>query len=100
MRRYDTLFILNTSADDSQTCLDTLRKVLADAGAKVEIMEPADRRSFERVADKRYTAGFYANIIFELDPAKLPALEVTLKESPEVFRYQVAHATPPVSAED
>jgi len=99
VRRYDTLFILNTSAEDSQTCLDTLRKVLTEAGAKVEAMEPADRRAFARVADKRHTAGFYANITFELDSAQLPALEVALKERPEVFRYQVIQAAAPAPAD-
>ena len=71
-----------------------------EAGAKVELMEPADRRAFARVANKHHTAGFYANIIFELDSAHLPALEVILKERPEVFRYQVIQTAAPEPADD
>jgi len=45
-----------------------------------------DRKSFTRVADKRHTSGFYANIIFSSEPAALAGLRSKFAMNEDVFR--------------
>ena len=66
MKRYEGLFILNMAGKE-EGIKETLDKISADitaAGGKVETVQKMDRKSFARVADKKHSAGFYANIIF------------------------------------
>ena len=88
MKRYEGLFILNTAAKE-EGIKDTLDKISAEitaAGGKVETVQKMDRKTYARVADKRHTAGFYANIIFAIAPAAIAALRTKLGLNEEVFR--------------
>ena len=95
MRRYEGLFILDTagSADDPQKLVDGLKKLVTANGASVEAEQKLDKRPFARVADKKHTAGFYVNLIFNCEPGALPALEEAFVENDVVFRVQITRAT-------
>lgn len=94
MKRYEGLFILNLSAKEDGI-KDTLDKISADitaAGGKVETVQKMDKKSFSRVADKRHTSGFYANVIFTAAPATVAALQTKFKLNEEVFRVLFTEA--------
>ncbi len=70
MKRYEGLFILNISGKE-EGIKETLDKVSAEitaAGGKVETVQKMDKKSFARVADKKFTGGYYANVIFDGTP--------------------------------
>ncbi len=88
MKRYEGLFILNISGKEDGV-KDTLDKVSADitaAGGKVETVQKMDKKSFSRIADKKFTAGFYANIIFNGTPTIITQLQNKFSLNEEVFR--------------
>lgn len=88
MKRYEGLFILNTAGKE-EGIKDALDKISADittAGGKVETVQKMDRKPFARVADKRHTAGFYANVIFSAAPTAIAALRSKFALNEEVFR--------------
>ncbi|MBP9899951.1 MAG: 30S ribosomal protein S6 [Verrucomicrobiota bacterium] len=88
MKRYEGLFILNSAAKEDGI-KDTLDKISADitaAGGKVETVQKMDRKAYARVADKKHTAGFYANVIFTSAPAAIAALRSKFALNEEVFR--------------
>ena len=67
MKRYEGLFILNTAGKE-ETLKDTIDKITADitsAGGKVETVQKMDKKPFARVADRKYSTGFYVNFVFE-----------------------------------
>ena len=68
MKRYEGLFILNTAGkeDGIKDALDKISADIAAVGGKVETVQKMDRKAYARVADKKHTAGFYANIIFNV----------------------------------
>lgn len=88
MKRYEGLFILNTSAKEEgiKETIDKISAEIAQAGGKVETVQKMDKRSFSRVADKKYNSGFYVNVIFESAPTALTALHHRFAMSEEVFR--------------
>jgi small subunit ribosomal protein S6 len=88
VKRYEGLFILNISGKEDGV-KDTLDKVSADitsAGGKVETVQKMEKKAFARIADKKNTAGFYANIIFNGTPAIIAQLQKTFSLNEEVFR--------------
>ena len=88
MKRYEGLFILNTAGKE-EGVKDTLDKISAEisaAGGKVETVQKMDRKGFARVADKRHTAGFYANVIFNAPEAIIAQLNSKFALSEDVFR--------------
>ena len=88
MKRYEGLFILN-SAGKEEGIKDTLDKISADiiaAGGKVETVQKMDRKNYARVADKKHTAGFYANVIFTSGPAAIQVLRSKFALNDDVFR--------------
>ena len=88
MKRYEGLFILNTVGKEEgvKDALDKISSEIVAAGGKVETVQKMDRKPFARVADKRHTAGFYANIIFSGTPAIIAKLQSKLALNEEVFR--------------
>ncbi len=97
MKRYEGLFILDTAGKE-ETIKDTIDKVSADitaAGGKVETVQKMDKHSFSRVANKQHTAGFYVNIIFELEPSALEELKHRFTMNGEVFRVMFSNAPAP-----
>ena len=88
MKRYEGLFILNTAGKE-ESVKDALDKISADiaiAGGKVETVQKMDKKSFARIADKKFTSGFYANIIFNGTPALVEQLQSKFALNEEVFR--------------
>ena len=88
MKRYEGLFILNTAGKEEgvKEALDKISAEITTAGGKVETVQKMDRKPFARIADKRHTAGFYANVIFSAAPAAIAALRSKFSLNEEVFR--------------
>jgi len=88
VKRYEGLFILNTAGkeDGVKDALDKISAEITAAGGKVETVQKMDRKTYARVADKRHTSGFYANVIFNIAPAAVVALRAKFGLNEEVFR--------------
>ena len=102
MKRYEGLFILDTAGKE-ETIKDTIDKISAEItslGGKVETVQKMDKRSFTRVANKKYTSGFYTNVIFECPPPVIDQLKKRFTMNDEVFRvlFTEAPAAKPVVA--
>lgn len=94
MKRYEGLFILDTTGKE-ETIKDTIDRISADissAGAKVETVQKMDKKSFARIADKKHTAGFYVNVIFEAQPAVIATLKSKFANDQDVFRVMFSNA--------
>ncbi len=94
MKRYEGLFILDTAGKE-ETIKETIDKIsaeIASAGAKVETVQKMDKRPFSRVANKKHSAGFYVNIIFESQPAVLEQLKHKFAMNNDVFRVMFSTA--------
>jgi len=94
VKRYEGLFILDTAGKE-ETIKDTIDKTsteITSAGGKVETVQKMDKKSFMRVANKRYTAGFYVNVIFEIAPTALDALKHRFTMNSDVFRVLFTNA--------
>ena len=97
MKRYEALFILNTAAKE-ESIKDTIDKISAEisaAGGKVETVQKMDKRNFSRVANKKHSAGFYVNVIFESQPSALDQLKHRFAMNDEVFRVLFTNAPAP-----
>lgn len=97
MKRYEGLFILNTAGREEgvKDALDKISSEIVTAGGKVETMQKMERKSFARVADKKFNAGFYANVIFTGTPATVTQLRTKLALNDEVFRVFFTQAPEP-----
>jgi ribosomal protein S6 len=100
VKRYEGLFILNTTGKEEgvKTALDKISNEIVAAGGKVETVQKMDRKPFARVADKRHTAGFYANVIFSGTPAIISQLQSKLALDDEIFRVLFSTAPEPKPA--
>ena len=100
VKRYEVLFILNISGKE-EGIKETLDKVSAEitaAGGKVETVQKMDKKSFARIADKKFTSGFYANVIFDGTPEVVAVLQNKFALNDEVFRVLFTHAPEPATA--
>jgi ribosomal protein S6 len=97
VKRYEGLFILNTAGKEEgiKDALDKISADIASAGGKVETVQKMDKKGFSRVADKRHTAGFYANIIFAGTPAIIAQLHAKFSLNDEVFRVLFTESPEP-----
>jgi ribosomal protein S6 len=79
---------LNTAGkeDGIKDALDKISADIAAAGGKIETVQKMERKSYARVADKKHTSGFYANVIFNAAPAAITALRNKFALNEEVFR--------------
>jgi len=94
VKRYEGLFILDTAGKE-ETIKDTIDKISAEitaAGAKVETVQKMDKRPFSRVANKKNSAGFYVNVIFEGQPAVVEQLKHRFTNNADVFRVMFSAA--------
>ncbi len=100
MKRYEGLFILNTAAKEEgiKEALDKIEAEITAAGGKVETVQKMERKAYARVADKRHTAGFYANVIFAIAPAAIAALRTKFGLNEEVFRVIFTNSPEPKAA--
>jgi ribosomal protein S6 len=102
VKRYEGLFILNNAAKE-EAIKDTIDKISAEissAGGKVETVQKMDKKTFTRVADRKYSSGFYVNFVFEGAPAMIAQLHHRFANNEEVFRvlFTLAPAPKPVAA--
>ena len=97
MKRYEGLFILNTTAKE-EGIKDTIDKISADinaAGGKVETVQKMEKRNFARVANRKHTSGFYVNFIFEIEPGAVNPLHQRFALNADVFRALFTNAPEP-----
>ena len=81
-------------ADKMDTVHETAELVKA-AGGKVETVQKMDKKAFARIADKRHTSGFYANVIFDGTPAIIATLQKKFSLNEDVFRVLFTLAPAP-----
>ena len=101
MKRYEGLFILNTAGkeDTIKEMIDSVSAEIESAGGKIETVQKMEKRSFARVADKKYQAGYYMNVIFEIQSDALVSLNSRFGANVDIFRVLLsnASATPAVA---
>ncbi len=100
MKRYEGLFVLNTTGKE-ETIKDTIDRISAEiaaAGGKVETVQKMDKKTFSRVADRKYTAGFYVNFVFEGAPTIVAQLRHRFTNNEDIFRVLFTHAPAPKPA--
>lgn len=100
MKRYEGLFILNTAGKEEgvKDALDKVEAEIVAAGGKVETVQKMERKSFARIADKKHTSGFYANVIFNGTPAIIAQLRSKFGLSDDVFRVIFTNSPEPKPA--
>jgi ribosomal protein S6 len=100
VKRYEGLFILETAGKEEglKETIDKITAELTGLGAKVETVQKMDKRTFSRVADKKHTAGYYVNIIFESQPAVVDQLRTRFAMNPDVFRVIFTNSPAPKAA--
>ena len=88
MRKYEGLFILNTAGKEEgiKDAIDAISAEISTLGGKVETVQKMDKRNFSRVADKKYSAGFYVNVIFECEAETVEKLKNHFELNEQVFR--------------
>ena len=97
MKKYEGLFILNTAGKEENVkeIIDRISDEINNAGGRVETVQKMDKRPFSRVADKKYTSGFFVNFIFEVKPEAVTALKARFTHSDDVFRVMFTDAPAP-----
>src|SRR5260221_13021060 len=97
MKRYEGLFILNTAAKEEgiKDSIDKISSEITGVGGKVETVQKMDKKHFVRVANKKHTAGFYVNVIFQCPESALVQLRHRLAATDEGFRSLFTVAPPP-----
>jgi ribosomal protein S6 len=100
VKRYEGLFILNTAGREEgvKEALDKISSEILAAGGKVETVQKMDRKNFTRVADKKHSAGFYANIIFTGTPTIVAQLRHKFELNEEIFRVLFTDSPEPKPA--
>jgi ribosomal protein S6 len=101
VKRYEGLFILETAAKEEgiKDSIDKISAEITSLGGKVETVQKMEKRSFSRVANKKHSAGFYVNIIFESQPGLLEQLKHRCAMNSEIFRVMFTKSPPPKPAE-
>jgi ribosomal protein S6 len=102
VKRYEGLFILN-SAGKEEAIKDTIDKISAEIttlGGKVETVQKMEKKAFARVADRKNSAGYYVNFVFEGAPTVIEQLHRRFTNNEEIFRvlFTLAPAPKPVAA--
>ena len=97
MKRYEGLFILETAAkeDGPKEAIDKISSEITAVGGKVETVQKMEKKSFVRVANKKHSAGFYVNVIFESKPSVIDQLKHRFALSSDVFRVLFTKAAAP-----
>ena len=88
MKKYEGLFILNLSGKEEgvKDALDKISTDITAAGGKIETVQKMEKKAFARIADKRHSSGFYANVIFTGTPTIVAQLTKKFSLNEEVFR--------------
>ena len=88
MKKYEGLFILNLSGKEEgvKDALDKISTDITAAGGKIETVQKMEKKAFARIADKRHSSGFYANVIFAGTPTIVSQLTKKFSLNDEIFR--------------
>jgi ribosomal protein S6 len=91
---------LNPSGKEEgvKDALDKISTEIVTAGGKVETVQKMERKAFARIADKKHTSGFYANIIFAGTPTIIKQLHTKFSLNEEVFRVLFTESPEPKPA--
>jgi len=94
VKRYEGLFILDTAGKEEgiKEAIDKISAEITSVGGKVETVQKMDKKNFARVANKKQSAGFYVNVIFESEAEALDQLKHRLAMNSEVFRVLFTRA--------
>jgi ribosomal protein S6 len=97
VKRYEGLFILNNAGKEEalKEAIDKISAEIATQGGKIETVQKMDKKAFARVADRKFTSGFYVNIVFESAPAAVAQLRQKFSSNEEVFRVLFTEAPAP-----
>jgi ribosomal protein S6 len=97
VKRYEGLFILETAAKEEgiKDAIDKISAEITNLGGKVETVQKMDKKSYARVANKKHSAGFYVNIIFEGGPTLIDQLKHRFAMNEDVFRVLFTNAPVP-----
>jgi ribosomal protein S6 len=107
VRRYEGLFILKTSVlnpgkdgkeDGLKDAIDRIVAELQAAGAQIETVQKMDKKPFARVANRKFTSGYYVNIIFQGKPESIASLRNRFALNDDVFRVMFTLAPKPGEA--
>jgi ribosomal protein S6 len=100
VKRYEGLFILNTTAREEgiKDAIDKVSAEITAQGGRVETVQKMDKRTFMRVANKKHSSGFYVNVIFETLPGSLAGLRSRFALNEEIFRVLFTEAPAPKAA--
>jgi ribosomal protein S6 len=102
VKRYEGLFILDTAGKEEgiKDAIDKISDEITSLGGKVETVQKMEKKSFVRVANKKHSAGYYLNVIFEGKPDLLDQLKHRFAMNSDVFRvlFTLAPAPKPVAA--
>jgi ribosomal protein S6 len=100
VKRYEGLFILETAGKEEglKDVIDKISSEITSAGGKVETVQKMDKRAFARVADKKHSAGFYVNVIFQSQPSAIAQLQHRFAMNEDVFRVLFSNAPAPKAA--
>lgn len=89
----------NAAKEESlKDSIDKISAEITSAGGKVETVQKMDKRNFTRVANKKHSAGYYVNVIFESNPSALDQLRHRFAMNDEVFRVLFTNAPAPKPA--
>jgi ribosomal protein S6 len=72
MKKYEGMFILSTAGKEEgiKDVIDKISSEITAAGGRVETVQKMDKRNFTRVADRKYSSGFYVNFILKSNRAR------------------------------
>jgi ribosomal protein S6 len=100
VKRYEGLFIFDIAGKEEglKDSIDKISAEITNAGGKVETVQKMDKRNFSRVANKKHSAGFYVNVIFESQPSAIDQLKHRFAMNDEVFRVLFTNAPAPKAA--
>jgi ribosomal protein S6 len=97
VKRYEGLFILETAAKEEgiKDAIDKISAEITSLGGKVETVQKMDKKNYSRVANKKHSAGFYVNVIFEGQPTLVDQLKHRFAMNEDVFRVLFTNAPAP-----
>jgi len=97
VKRYEGLFILETAAKEEgiKDAIDQISAEITSLGGKVETVQKMDKKNYSRVANKKHSAGFYVNIIFEGQPTLIDQLKHRFAMKEDIFRVLFTNAPAP-----
>jgi len=94
VKRYEGLFILETAGKEEgiKDAIDKITAEITSQGGKVETVQKMEKKNYSRVANKKHSAGFYVNIIFEGQPSLVDQLKHRFAMNEDIFRVLFTNA--------